>query len=108
MLIVTRPGGYDKTPVSATIKNMAEKESLEQLEQKLQNVATHVEVGARYKHYKGHDYTVLQLAILEATNEPCVVYQAEYGNKLIFVRPVSSWVEEVESEGKRIKRFEKL
>lgn len=55
------------------------KESQSQLSAKLANAAKQVTVGARYMHYKQLSYTVLAVALREEDNEPCVIYQAEYG-----------------------------
>lgn len=67
-----------------------------------------VTVGAHYLHYKQLSYKVLALALREEDNEPCVVYQAEYGDNLTWIRPVSSWIEEVEVNGKLQKRFTRI
>lgn len=87
---------------------MHEKESQTQLSIKLIEAAQQVTVGARYVHYKQLSYKVLALALREEDNEPCVVYQAEYGDKVTWIRPVSSWVEDVEIDGKRVRRFTKI
>lgn len=73
----------------------------------LQSAATQVEVGGTFAHYKNpaKTYTVLQLAIIEATNEPCVIYQANYGKKLVFMRPISNWLAPAEWQGKTVQRF---
>jgi hypothetical protein len=84
---------------------MAHKESQTELSARLAKATAQVTAGARYMHYKQQSYKVIGLALLEATDEPCVIYQAEYGDHITFVRPVSSWVEEVEWEGKKVKRF---
>lgn len=69
-----------------------------------------IKVGGVYQHYKGahKTYKVLDFATLEATDELCVVYQALYGAKFKFVRPVSIWLETVEWEGKKLPRFRLL
>lgn len=64
-----------------------------------------VAVGSRYKHYKGGEYTVLHVALLEATNEPCVVYSAEYGAHAIYIRPLNDWLMTVEVDGETVPRF---
>lgn len=86
---------------------MSQKESQADLSKKLAEAAKRVTLGARYMHYKQLPYKVLDLAILESNAEPCVVYQAEYGERITFIRLVSSWIEEVELDGRRVKRFEK-
>jgi hypothetical protein len=80
-------------------------ESQDQLSQRLAAAKTQVTVGARYRHYKNLTYNVLEVVLLEENNEPCVVYQAEYGDKLIWVRRLSSWLEHVTVDGKHVKRF---
>jgi hypothetical protein len=87
---------------------MHEEESQSQLSSKLAQAARQVSVGARYMHYKQLSYKVVALALREEDNEPCVIYQAEYGDNLTWIRPVASWVEEVELDGKKVKRFTKI
>lgn len=69
-----------------------------------------VTIGATYVHYKGADkiYQVIGLGFLEATDELCVIYQAQYGKQLTFLRPLSIWLERVEWEGKTLPRFKKI
>ena len=87
---------------------MHKKESQSDLSQKLAQAAQHVTVGARYKHYKQLSYEVLAVALREEDNEPCVIYKAEYGDNLTWIRPVSSWIEDVEVDGKKVHRFTKI
>jgi hypothetical protein len=79
-----------------------------ELSAQLAETARQVTVGGRYLHYKQLSYKVVTLALREENNEPCVIYQAEYGDKLIWIRPVSNWLEEIELDGKRVKRFKKI
>ena len=69
-----------------------------------------VEVGSEYIHYKSPDktYKVTQLAVLEASDEICVIYQAQYGDNLSFVRPLSSWLDIVEWNDQKLPRFKKV
>jgi hypothetical protein len=87
---------------------MEERVSEEELSRRLIEAAQAVSVGARYKHYKGKLYKVISLAILEATNEICVIYQAQYGKNLTFIRPLTDWLEKVEWQGKTLNRFTKV
>ena len=64
------------------------------------------EIIGKYKHYKGNEYEVLGVANHSETLEKMVVYQALYGEKEIWVRPLYMWDEEVEVNGKTVKRFE--
>ena len=58
-----------------------------------------------YRHYKGNLYKVLDTATHSETLEKIVVYQALYGDRGIWVRPLSMWDEEVNVDGKTVKRF---
>lgn len=59
----------------------------------------------KYKHFKGNEYCVLHVAKDSETLEDMVVYRAMYGEGGIWVRPLSMWNEEVDFQGKRVKRF---
>ena len=63
-----------------------------------------VKVGT-YRHFKGGRYEVIALAKHSESLESMVVYRALYGDGQIWVRPASMWNEEVEYEGKTVKRF---
>ena len=82
-----------------------EKLSEQTLVDMLAETAEQVTVGAEYRHYKNKTYRVLDLAILEATNEVSVIYQAQYGEQLKFVRTASDWLESVEWQGEQVPRF---
>jgi len=60
----------------------------------------------RYRHFKGNEYEVLYTAKNSETLEPMVVYKALYGDGDIWVRPASMWNEQIERDGKIVKRFE--
>jgi hypothetical protein len=60
-----------------------------------------ITIDTVYSHYKNGDtYKVLAFAKHSETQEDMVVYQALYGDYLIWVRPVSMW-EDVIPEEKR-------
>jgi len=67
-----------------------------------------VEVGAKYRHFKGNDYLVLNIAKHSETLEDYVVYQALYGDKGIWVRPMSMFEEMVEVNGIPVNRFKRV
>ena len=49
----------------------------------------------RYRHYKGKEYEVLEIAHHSETLEPMVVYRALYGAHDVWVRPAAMWNEQV-------------
>ena len=59
-----------------------------------------------YRHYKGNEYELIDVALHSETLEEMVVYRALYGDKNLWVRPAHMWEEEVEVDGKKVKRFE--
>lgn len=58
-----------------------------------------------YTHYKGDRYKIIAIARIEATLEEVVVYQLESNPELTWVRPVSLFTEDIEYNGKTVKRF---
>lgn len=81
-----------------------------ELARALQLAATQVKVGAQYAHYKNPDlvYKIVGHVILEATDEPAILYQAQYGKKITYARALSIWLETVEWQGKTVPRFVKI
>lgn len=67
-----------------------------------------LKIGHRYRHYKGNDYLVLHLAKHSETEEELVVYQALYGERGIWVRPLAMFLEYVDVKGQRVRRFAEL
>ncbi|ACE85810.1 DUF1653 domain-containing protein [Cellvibrio japonicus] len=58
-----------------------------------------------YRHYKGKDYFVFQIAHHSETHEPLVVYRCLYGDYSWWVRPMDMFTESVELAGESIARF---
>jgi len=58
-----------------------------------------------YRHYKGGLYRVLFLARHSETEEVLVVYQALYGERGYWVRPLGLFLEKVRVEGREVPRF---
>ena len=52
----------------------------------------------RYRHYKGGEYTVFGVARHSETDELLVVYKPEYGERDLWVRPLSMFTEFVETQ----------
>lgn len=67
-----------------------------------------VVIDKKYRHFKGKEYLVLHVAKHSETLEELVVYQALYGERGIWVRPLSMFLEEKEVDGKIINRFEEI
>jgi len=59
-----------------------------------------------YRHYKGNNYEVYEVAIHSETLETLVVYRPLYGDKKLWVRPLSMFLETVELNGVSVSRFE--
>ncbi len=62
----------------------------------------------KYRHYKGKDYQVLGVARHSETGEDLVVYKKLYDDFSMWVRAYDMFIEEVEVNGNKIKRFELL
>lgn len=60
----------------------------------------------RYRHYKGQDYVVVDVARHSETEEELVVYRQDYGDRGLWVRPKSMFCELVEVEGRQVPRFQ--
>jgi len=58
-----------------------------------------------YRHYKGPFYRVTEIAQHSETEEVLVIYQALYGVKGWWARPLSMFEETVEVDGKTVPRF---
>ncbi|MBE7035976.1 MAG: DUF1653 domain-containing protein [Ruminococcaceae bacterium] len=66
-------------------------------------------IGGKYRHYKGNEYVVLAIAFHSETEEEMVVYQAQYGEQKIWVRPKSMWNETITLQnGEQVLRFQLL
>ncbi|WP_303863634.1 DUF1653 domain-containing protein [Alkalibaculum bacchi] len=64
-----------------------------------------LKINAVYRHFKGKDYLLLYIAQHSETMDDMVVYQALYGERGIWVRPLSMWTEKVEYQGEIVERF---
>lgn len=65
-------------------------------------------VPGRYRHYKGQDYIVLGVARHSETEEPLVVYRTDYGDRSLWVRPLTMFQESVSINGQSVPRFQHL
>jgi len=66
-------------------------------------------INAIYQHYKGGKYRVICVAKHSETLEELVIYEALYDNPVskLWARPVGLFMDEVELEGKKVKRLVK-
>ena len=60
----------------------------------------------KYKHFKGHEYEVIGIAIYSETLEDMVVYRELFGENRLWVRPAGMFEEDVEKDGIKTPRFE--
>lgn len=61
-----------------------------------------------YRHFKGGLYRVLSTATHSETLEAYVVYQALYGERGIWVRPLDMFLSMKEHEGQLVERFAEI
>ena len=62
----------------------------------------------RYRHFKGNEYEVIDVARHSETMEEHVVYRALYGERGLWVRPLTMFMEQVTRDGQTFARFEKI
>ncbi|AKO51042.1 hypothetical protein ABA45_00255 [Marinobacter psychrophilus] len=62
----------------------------------------------RYRHYKGKDYEVIDIARHSETEEKLVVYRCLYGDYSLWVRPLSIFRETVNVAGEQLPRFARI
>ena len=62
-----------------------------------------IKIG-KYRHFKGGVYEVIGVAKHSETLEETVVYRS-VTNGGLWVRPAAMWEEEVEYNGKKVRRF---
>jgi hypothetical protein len=60
----------------------------------------------RYRHFKGNEYEVIGVARDSETEREVVVYRALYGDRGLWVRSLAMFMEIVERDGRRVRRFE--
>lgn len=65
-------------------------------------------IPGKYRHFKGGEYEVLGVARHSETGEVLVVYCALYGDRELWVRPLTMFSEQVEFGGRKMPRFTKL
>lgn len=58
-----------------------------------------------YQHFKGQQYQVITTATHSESQEQLVIYQALYGERGIWARPLTMFTELVDRDGKQQPRF---
>ncbi|MEO6761261.1 MAG: DUF1653 domain-containing protein [Candidatus Saccharimonadales bacterium] len=64
--------------------------------------------GSRWRHYKGSEYTISDIVIIETTNELAVVYTPIDHPSVSFVRALPVWQETVNWQNQAASRFTKI
>ena len=59
----------------------------------------------RYRHYKGGEYEVIGVVRHSETLEPLMLYRPLYGDSGLWVRPYAMFLDEIEHNGVRQRRF---
>ena len=59
----------------------------------------------KYRHFKGNEYEVIDIAEHTESGEILVIYRGLYDDGKVWARPIAMWDEEVLYEGERVKRF---
>lgn len=72
------------------------------------NADTNTLPPGRYRHFKGSDYQVLDVATHSETGEALVVYRCLYGDYDLWVRPLRLFTERVTVGGEIVPRFRYL
>ncbi|MEP7103412.1 MAG: DUF1653 domain-containing protein [Candidatus Dojkabacteria bacterium] len=71
-----------------------------------------VDKTSKYFHYKTPDkyYSIEGFCIIEATEEVGVLYRGLYKDfeNIVWLRPLSVFLEEVDVDSKKVKRFQKV
>ena len=83
----------------------------EQLLNELKRLNKKIKVGDKFYHFKYPDqfYTIVAVGFIESTEEPCITYQAEYGDKITWVRTENEFFAKVTLEdGTIVDRFSKI
>ena len=62
----------------------------------MENTRTLPVPGDFYRHFKNRMYQIVAIAYHTETEEAMVVYQAQYGEKKVWVRPLAMFMEEVD------------
>lgn len=59
-------------------------------------MSSELKLNRIYRHYKGDEYLVLEVATHSETGEEMVVYRALYGDGKLWVRPLAMFFDELD------------
>ena len=62
----------------------------------------------KYRHYKGNEYEVFDVATHSEDDSIYVVYRPLYGDRALWIRPFEMFIQSVDVDGKSVPRFEYL
>ena len=62
----------------------------------------------RYRHFKGQEYQLVDVARHSETEEWMVIYKPLYGEEALWIRPLTLFLDWVERDGKYQPRFQKI
>ncbi len=79
----------------------------EELKRDILEAHRQVRIPWQYRHYKGQQYLVIGLAVIESTDKIGVLYQAEYSGleDIVFLRPLEEFLSSVETNEGAVARF---
>jgi hypothetical protein len=61
----------------------------------------------KYRHFKGNEYEVVDVARCSETDAPMVIYTPRYSKgEGLWVRPLEMFLETIDRDGKSFERFE--
>lgn len=77
------------------------------LQHRMDEAKQAVTIGGKYVHYKDpdHPYQVIDLVMIEATEEVGVLYRPVDGRPFTWLRPIEDFTAMVEWNGEQIPRF---
>jgi len=82
-----------------------------QLKEELKQLNSKITEDEKWYHYKHHDqhYKIVGIGFIERTGELCVVYRAEYGDKITWVGTEEEFFAKVTlGDGTKVDRFAKV
>lgn len=68
-----------------------------------------IQIGEKYKHFKGNEYEIITFGKHSETLENFVVYKALYGDGEVWIRPIETFSDmKIFEDGTQVKRFLKI